>query len=55
MSYILRTQEHAQSQIEEREAESLQFCISIGENGGFYKVQIVDAELGIIIHEFKSE
>ncbi|MNX93827.1 hypothetical protein D3C86_1260330 [compost metagenome] len=53
--YTLITQEHENSTTESREVESLQLCLSIGERGGFYKVQIIDSEWGTVIHEFKND
>ena len=55
MTYILLTQEYASSQEEKREVDNLSFCLNIGKNGGFYKVQIIDAERGTILYEFKNE
>jgi hypothetical protein len=51
--YTLMTQEHASSTPEFRTIESLSFAHKIGENGGFYKVQLID-ENGVIITEWKA-
>lgn len=49
--YILMTQEYANIAPEYREIESVEFAHKMGENGGFYKVQLID-ENGIIIMEW---
>lgn len=49
--YILMTQEYANIAPEYREIESVKFAHKMGENGGFYKVQLID-ENGIIIMEW---
>lgn len=51
--YTLMTQEHANSKQEFRTIESVVFAHKMGENGGFYKVQLID-EQGIIISEWKA-
>ena len=50
--YTLMTQEYASSTPEFRTIESVAFAHAMGENGGFYKVQLID-EHGIIITEWK--
>lgn len=49
----LMTQEHEQSKQEFREIESLAFAHKMGENGGFFKVQIID-DFGVILAEWKA-
>lgn len=49
----LMTQEHATSAQEFRTIESVAFAHKMGENGGFYKVQLID-EQGIVITEWKA-
>lgn len=51
--YTLVTKEHANSKPESREIESVAFAHKMGENGGFYSVQLVNA-FGIIIAEWKA-
>jgi hypothetical protein len=50
--YTLMTQEHATTAQEFRTIESASFAQTMGENGGFYKVQLID-ENGVIITEWK--
>ena len=50
--YTLMTQEHETSIQEFRTIESVAFAHKMGENGGFYKVQLID-ENGVIINEWK--
>lgn len=52
MTYTLMTQEHATSAQEYRTIESAAFAHAMGENGGFYKVQLID-ENGVILTEWK--
>ena len=51
--FTLMTQEYATSAQEFRTIESVAFAHSMGEKGGFYKVQLID-ENGIIITEWKA-
>lgn len=51
--YTLMTQEYASSPQEFRTIESLGFAHKMGENGGFYKVQLID-EQGIVITEWQA-
>lgn len=51
--YTLMTQEHSASKPEYREIESVSFAHKMGENGGFYKVQLID-ENGVIVSEWKA-
>lgn len=51
--YTLMTQEHASSAQEYRTIESVSFAYKMGENGGFYKVQLID-ENGVIITEWSN-
>lgn len=51
--FTLMTQEHATTAQEFRTIESVAFAHAMGENGGFYKVQLID-EHGIIITEWKA-
>lgn len=51
--YTLMTQEYATSSQEFRTIESVAFAHSMGENGGFYKVQLID-DSGIIVTEWKA-
>lgn len=51
--FTLMTQEHASSHQEFRTIESLSFAQTMGEKGGFYKVQLIDNN-GIIITEWKA-
>lgn len=52
--YTLTTQEYPTSKVESREIESLSFAHKMGENGGFYKVQLVDSVTGEILVEWKA-
>jgi hypothetical protein len=47
------TQEYATTVQEFRTIESVAFAHSLGENGGFYKVQLIDNN-GVIIAEWKA-
>ena len=49
----LMTQEYATSSQEFRTIESVTFAHSMGENGGFYKVQLID-DNGVIVAEWKA-
>ena len=51
--YTLMTQEYATTAQEFRTIESVSFAHAMGENGGFYKVQLID-EHGIIVAEWKA-
>ena len=51
--FTLMTQEYATTAQEFRTIESAAFAHAMGENGGFYKVQLID-EHGIIITEWKA-
>ena len=51
--YTLMTQEYASSNPEFRTIESAAFAHSLGENGGFYKVQLID-DNGVIVAEWKA-
>ena len=51
--YTLMTQEYASSTPEFRTIESVAFAHSMGEKGGFYKVQLID-ENGAIVAEWKA-
>ena len=51
--YTLMTQEYASSAQAFRTIESAAFAHAMGENGGFYKVQLID-ERGVIIAEWKA-
>ena len=51
--YTLMTQEHATSAQEFRTIESVSFAHAMGQNGGFYKVQLIDGS-GIVIAEWKA-
>lgn len=51
--YTLMTQEHATSAQQFRTIESVAFAHKMGENGGFYKVQLID-DNGIVITEWKA-
>ena len=51
--YTLMTQEYATSAQAFRTIESAAFAHAMGENGGFYKVQLID-DNGIIITEWKA-
>ena len=50
--FTLMTQEYESSIQEFRTIESVAFAYKMGENGGFYKVQLID-ESGIIVAEWK--
>jgi len=50
--FTLMTQEHENSIQELRTIESVAFAYKMGENGGFYKVQLID-ENGVIVSEWK--
>ena len=45
--FTLITQEHSTSKQEYRQIESVAFAHKMGENGGFYKVQLIDECGGI--------
>lgn len=47
------TQEHSLSIQEFRQIESVAFAYKMGEQGGFYKVQLID-ENGVIVMEWKA-
>lgn len=47
--YILMTQEYANITPEYREIESVEFAHKMGENGGFYKVQLIDENGKIVV------
>ena len=51
--FTLMTQEYATTAQEFRTIESLTFAHKMGENGGFYKVQLID-ENGVIVAEWKA-
>jgi hypothetical protein len=51
--YTLMTQEHATTAQEFRTIDSVSFAQTMGEKGGFYKVQLID-ENGVIITEWKA-
>jgi len=51
--FTLMTQEYASSTPEFRTIESVVFAHAMGENGGFYKVQLID-ECGVIITEWSN-
>ena len=51
--FTLMTQEYATSSQEFRTIESVAFAQAMGENGGFYKVQLID-ENGVIVAEWKA-
>ena len=51
--FTLMTQEHATTAQEFRTIESAAFAHKIGENGGFYKVQLID-DSGVIVAEWKA-
>lgn len=53
MTYTLMTQEHSTSKPEYRQIEGVAFAHKMGENGGFYKVQLID-ENGIVITEWQA-
>lgn len=50
--YTLMTQEHELSKPEYRTIDSIVFAHKMSENGGFYKVQLID-ETGVIVAEWK--
>lgn len=51
--FTLMTQEYATTAQDFRTIESVAFAHSMGENGGFYKVQLID-ENGVIVAEWKA-
>ena len=51
--FTLTTQEYASSTQEFRTIESVAFAHKMGENGGFYKVQLID-DNGIIVAEWQA-
>lgn len=51
--YTLMTQEYSTSTPEYRTIESVALAHKMGENGGFYKVQLID-ENGVIVAEWKA-
>ena len=51
--YTLMTQEHELSKPEYREIESVAFAYKMGDNGGFFKVQLIN-EFGSIEMEWKA-
>lgn len=51
--FTLMTQEYASSAQEFRAIESVSFAHKMGENGGFYKVQLID-DNGVIVAEWKA-
>ena len=51
--FTLMTQEYASSSQEFRTIESVAFAHAMGENGGFYKVQLID-DNGVIVAEWKA-
>ena len=51
--FTLMTQEYATSAQEFRTVESVAFAHYMGENGGFYKVQLID-DNGVIVAEWKA-
>ena len=51
--HTLMTQEYASSTPEFRTIESAAFAHAMGENGGFYKVQLID-DNGVIVAEWKA-
>ena len=51
--FTLMTQEYSTSKPEYRQIEGVAFAHKMGENGGFYKVQLID-ENGTIVHEWKA-
>ncbi len=51
--FTLMTQEYATTAQEFRTIESAAFAHAMGENGGFYKVQLIDNN-GVIIAEWKA-
>lgn len=51
--FTLMTQEYASSTPEFRTIESVAFAHYMGENGGFYKVQLIDDQ-GTIVTEWKA-
>ena len=51
--FTLMTQEYATSSQAFRAIESVAFAHSMGENGGFYKVQLID-DNGVIVAEWKA-
>ncbi len=51
--FTLMTQEYATTAQEFRTIESVAFAHAMGENGGFYKVQLID-DNGIIVAEWTA-
>ena len=51
--FTMMTQEHATSAQEFRTIESVTFAHKMGENGGFYKVQLID-DNGVIVAEWNA-
>ena len=51
--YTLMTQEYATTAQEFRTIESAAFAHAMGENGGFYKVQLIDNN-GVIVAEWTA-
>lgn len=51
--FTLMTQEHATTAQEFRTIESIVFAHAMGENGGFYKVQLID-DNGVIVAEWTA-
>ena len=51
--FTLMTQEYATSAQEFRTIESVALAHAMGENGGFYKVQLID-DNGVIIAEWTA-
>ena len=51
--FTLMTQEYATTAQEFRTIESVAFAHSMGENGGFYKVQLIDNN-GVIVAEWTA-
>ena len=51
--FTLMTQEYATTAQEFRTIESVDFAHLMGENGGFYKVQLID-DNGVIVAEWKA-
>ena len=51
--YTLMTQEHEASKPEYRGIESVAFAHKMGDNGGFFKVQLIN-EFGVIEMEWKA-
>ena len=51
--FTLMTQEYATTAQEFRTIESVAFAHKMGENGGFYKVQLID-DNGVIVAEWTA-